>query len=74
MDGWNTFSFPVGAFGPIFRCEGLLVSGRVMPPATLPATDRYKAKLPRIDPDTVSAVMARGDGEKLGDNVRFGKS
>ena len=20
MDGWNTFSFPFGAFRPIFRC------------------------------------------------------
>ena len=28
MDGWNTFSFPIG-FRPIFRDEVLLVSGRV---------------------------------------------
>ena len=29
MDGWNTFSFPFGAFRPIFRGE-LLVLGSVV--------------------------------------------
>ena len=29
MGGWNTFSFPFGAFKPIFRWLLLLVSGRV---------------------------------------------
>ena len=29
MDDWKTFSFPFGAFRPIFKGEELLVSGMV---------------------------------------------
>ena len=31
MDGWNTFSFPIGAFRPIFRCENVSFRERNTP-------------------------------------------
>ncbi len=32
MDGWNTFSFPFGAFRPIFRCEHVSFREGTIPP------------------------------------------